>query len=686
MPQRLGSTPRINWAHPLAKDLVVCIVPDVGDLLTNAPPVVNDTTNCSIPSTVFGKAVRQSSAVFVNSTGVSYALPASSPLWATCQANGSGLSWAVLGNGVNVPSAGYGGHMISVPNDNNSAGHSFAVHALSFANPSSWVGRAQINTTGQGDISWAGSVNGYFNSTPDPVTLYGGSVLLGDAPGAVAGLVSFYRNGALFDTAALPSYINNVGWNTKQPLTVGAFSSSYASNSQQMPGDYGLVLLFGRVLSAVEHAMLAADPWGLLDQGDEAAPLVVDFGGGGPVVYTMTASGGSFALTGQAAALRAQRRLLAAQGSLALTGQAAALRAQRRVTAAQGSFALTGQAAALRAQRRIVAGQGTFSLSGQAAILSLFRRLTAGAGTLALTGQAAALRAQHQMPAAVGTFALTGQPAALRAQHQLLASQGSFALTGQAAILSLFRRLTSAVGTFSLTGQAAALRAQHRFPADVGLFAFTGQDAAFTANGARSIAAGQGAFALTGQAAALRAQRQLLAAVGSFALTGQVAGLRAQRQLAAGAGLFAETGQAAALRHTARLTAAQGAFTFTGQAALFQSGRLLVASPGSFVLTGQAAALRHTARLVAAQGSFGLTGQAALFQSGRFLFATPGVFVLTGQPVLFVVERAEAGLVYGFCVHVSERSLSLVRLSERTANDVDVTARTCGLAISERLC
>jgi hypothetical protein len=88
--------------------------------------------------------------------------------------------------------------------------------------------------------------------------------------------------------------------------------------------------------------------------------FVINVAAGG-TSYTLTAEQGSYALTGQAAALRAARQLAAAQGAYALTGQTAGLQYGRKVGAAQGSYALTGQAAALRAARQLAALQGAYA-------------------------------------------------------------------------------------------------------------------------------------------------------------------------------------------------------------------------------------------------------------------------------------------------------------------------------------
>jgi hypothetical protein len=124
-----------------------------------------------------------------------------------------------------------------------------------------------------------------------------------------------------------------------------------------------------------------------------ASLAIAPAAGGSP--YTLTASPGAFALTGQAAGLYRGLRLTASPGAFALTGQAAGLRAARRLTCAAGAFALTGQAAGL-----------TYGSVGH-------YTLTAAAGAFALTGQAAGLFAARRLTCAPGAFLLTGRPAGL---------------------------------------------------------------------------------------------------------------------------------------------------------------------------------------------------------------------------------------------------------------------------------
>lgn len=175
------------------------------------------------------------------------------------------------------------------------------------------------------------------------------------------------------------------------------------------------------------------------------------------VPWSLTAEQGSYALTGQSAALRFGRQVNADQGSFALTGQAAGLQFGRQLNCAQGAYAQTGQAATLSFGRQLNAAQGTYDLSGQAASLLAVRIISAAQGSYALTGQAAGLQHSYTLAAGQGTFSLTGQAAAFVHGYELTAAFGTYALTGNAAGVTAARILIAAQGNYVLSGQAATL-------------------------------------------------------------------------------------------------------------------------------------------------------------------------------------------------------------------------------------
>lgn len=110
-----------------------------------------------------------------------------------------------------------------------------------------------------------------------------------------------------------------------------------------------------------------------------------------PPVYTLTAEAGSYTTTGQAAGLKANRKVPADPGSYSLTGQPVYLGLTKKVAAGAGSYSLTGQAAGLNLARKIAAGAGSYSLEGQLSTLRATRLIPAGEGLYSLEGKDANL-------------------------------------------------------------------------------------------------------------------------------------------------------------------------------------------------------------------------------------------------------------------------------------------------------
>ena len=196
--------------------------------------------------------------------------------------------------------------------------------------------------------------------------------------------------------------------------------------------------------------------------------------GGGGTNYTITASAGSYAVTGTAAGIKAQRKVVAASGTYAMTGTAAAARVARRIVAAAGSYVVTGTAATLRATRRLVAGAGTYAVTGTDAALQKGRRMIAEAGVYAITGTATSFRRGLRLSAAAGVYTLTGTDMALQYGRRLVADAGTYALTGVSAALNKGRRLVAESGSYVLTGTDTGLRKAWRLVAAIGSYILTG--------------------------------------------------------------------------------------------------------------------------------------------------------------------------------------------------------------------
>jgi hypothetical protein len=356
--------------------------------------------------------------------------------------------------------------------------------------------------------------------------------------------------------------------------------------------------------------------------------------------YTLTASNGSLALTGQNANLRKASRLTAANGTLTLTGQPAVLARGLRLLASNGSLALTGQNANLLKANVLVAANGSLALTGQNANLVKASRLATLNGSLALTGQTANLIKAAQLAALNGTLALTGQTANLVKTSRLAAANGSLALTGQTAIVSRGLRLIAANGSLALSGQTANLVKVSRLAAVAGTMNLAGQNATL-ARGLRLVAA-NGSMAFTGQTANLRKASRLAAANGSLTLTGQNSNFRKTYVLTASAGILNLSTPDISIRRTYIVQLATGVYALTGQDAVIQTGTRLVAGTGIYVLTGIASGmlvLRQIANVQLVQGGSGavtfsfILTQSPSLPSGGLLTGASGVKLVEFNPV-----------------------------------------------------
>lgn len=240
--------------------------------------------------------------------------------------------------------------------------------------------------------------------------------------------------------------------------------------------------------------------------------------------YTLAAAVGSFAISGNAAALSTGRRILAASGSLAIIGYDAALRYGKRFVAGVGAFAVTSIAASLRVARRLAAAQGSVTVTGITAALKYGRRMAAAMGSFAIAGLDAALTVAslgHQLAAAAGSFAVTGISAGVRVSRYMSAAHGSFTITGYTATLRAMRRFAAAAGAYAVTGISAVLKTARRLIAAAGSFTATGYAASFQKG--KILVAGYGSFLVAAMSAALNRASLLRGQAASIVVAGQEA-------------------------------------------------------------------------------------------------------------------------------------------------------------------
>lgn len=100
------------------------------------------------------------------------------------------------------------------------------------------------------------------------------------------------------------------------------------------------------------------------------------------------------------------------------------------MTASVGSFTLTGNDSLFYQALNMIASAGSFILSGFDALFSLGKGIIAETGSFILTGYDAVLHVIITMVASAGSFTMTGFDSVLTKGYNLIAGLGSFILTG----------------------------------------------------------------------------------------------------------------------------------------------------------------------------------------------------------------------------------------------------------------
>jgi len=243
------------------------------------------------------------------------------------------------------------------------------------------------------------------------------------------------------------------------------------------------------------------DPASVNFQADAVLSIYADYTTSGGGSYTLTASSGSYVLSGQSVGLTAQRRLSLVQGAYTYSGQSVGLGISRRLTAVQGAYSLSGQTLNFKRGLVLPLVRGLYSLSGQN--LGVIRQLTLSLtnGSYVLSGQnltfvyvpvVAYVIVCHQ-----GAYTLTRQNLGLTKQSRLSFNQGSYSFSGKNLSFSVTRYLALTQGNYTFTNNGISLIASRRLLLTKGDYSFTGQSVNLLTY--RLISLNKGNYNLTGQ-------------------------------------------------------------------------------------------------------------------------------------------------------------------------------------------
>lgn len=352
-----------------------------------------------------------------------------------------------------------------------------------------------------------GSSNGWSLFTSSTDIYLSGNHYSGDLLASGWATGTFYHGAARYKAGVGPSIFRNGAKIASSGITLSGISNPTnpflvgqlrVSSPRFITARFAYFYLFDRYLSDDLVILLQTNPWQIFEQ----EPEIIYYPASTGTNYTLTASSGSFVITGTAAALKYNRVLPASSGSFAVSGTAATLKRGYSLQAASGSVSVSGTAASLKLARVLQAGSGSVAVTGTAATLSISsnKTLQADSGSFAITGGAATLKISRVLPASAGSVQVSGIAASLKYNRLLSASPGSFAISG-----------TDAALTYQTAGNSTLV-------ADAGSFAVSGTTASLKLN--RKVSAASGSFAFTGTAATLRYARKVITEAGAFAISG----------------------------------------------------------------------------------------------------------------------------------------------------------------------
>lgn len=385
-------------------------------------------------------------------------------------------------------------------------------------------------------------------------------------------------------------------------------------------------------------------------------PTVLNF-------YTVTASKGTFVLTGVSANLNYGRAVVGTTRSYTLTGVGTtALKYGRAVQGTTRTYVLSGIAANLVYPKIIHATTQTYVMTGKTTGLHWGHVVHGTTRTYVLSGIAAHLVHDYPLHGVTQTYVLTGKAATLRPARKIAAGTTSYVLTPTATGLLRKRIMPAGTSSYILTGQAASLKRGKGLQATTQTYVMSGKDAGLLHK--MALPADTRAYTLVGFDTGLRAARSFSITTKAFTLTGIAAGYQLARYIAAAPTSYVLTGKAAnLLKHSPPLQAVTVSYVLTGQAASLLHGRPpLSAGTGSYSLTGIAAWTVYVRKQTATVTPFNLTGQAVSLRATRLLVESFGAncqYVLAGQAITFDRNRRLLANTVSYVITGKKVGLSL---------------------------
>lgn len=148
------------------------------------------------------------------------------------------------------------------------------------------------------------------------------------------------------------------------------------------------------------------------------------FTAGGSTAYTLSATTGTYVVSGVSTTLTSSRILTAVKGAYLLAGNPATETLTRRITAVKGVYTVTGNAATLTSSRTLTATTGAYVISGKAVAIGRVTTLSAVTGTYSVSGKTITNPVALSIRAVKGSYVLASNGANLVANIATTAGGG----------------------------------------------------------------------------------------------------------------------------------------------------------------------------------------------------------------------------------------------------------------------
>jgi hypothetical protein len=202
------------------------------------------------------------------------------------------------------------------------------------------------------------------------------------------------------------------------------------------------IVAFGMVgnITANPHSGNAFTSGGTISSGDAVCSLLASSTGTYTPAWDMTAGNKFWGSTVAFKESTTAYTLTASGGTYTISGTAATLAVGRKVSASSGTYTISGTAAGLKATRKLSVANGTYSINGSSATLSKGYTLSVSGGSYVITGTAVGSRRTYVIASGSTNYDILGGTVTLNYSAAKVISEDTGEHPDQTETENYFRR------------------------------------------------------------------------------------------------------------------------------------------------------------------------------------------------------------------------------------------------------